>query len=509
MLKNDTHVFRATTPGKVGLMIKRPAFVDGLLDRYRALFGLGAQLQLRVGVLVVGFALAFVLAAVHLDDRRQAESRRGAARSLATTAGVWLDGDAHAGLGEDPEKRLGEVGDALGRVLETAGFEGVVRTLRPLPEAKTALMAAPDAARPNALEVVVSRGGEKTDGTLAYRPEMAPVFVDGQPVSIVENGRVLAWAPVQDSWGATVAAVAVECSAHATLWRRIAFLAAALVVAGLLATGGLWLARRFGRRVSSSLELLTACVHDLAQGRTGAPIGVESSPREIEALAEALEGLRQTLDQRAPHRPQAATAAPAAWNSAPAPAPAHGARPAVASTEAHAEFDLALLVHQLVEPIKQRVKMRGVETQVVCPDGVPTRLVGPAQTLHRTLAALLGHAARVVESGRITVRVTRAGIEAGQVRLRFEVADTGPGIAFDRQQELKARLDEAPDVDPAATEDLLVRAGALAARLGGELGFETQPGQGSRFGFAASFPVVGPIPATGFQPRAAVLNGAL
>lgn len=495
-------------------MIKRPAFVDGLLERYRALFGLGPQLQLRVGVLVVGFALAFVLAAVHLDDRRQAESRRGSAMSLATAAGVWLDGDAHAGLGEDPAKRLDEVGAALGQVLETSGFEGVVRTLRPLPESKTALMAAPGTARPNALETVLCRGGEKDTTTFPYRPEMAPVFVDGQPVSVVENGRVLAWAPVQDSWGATVAAVSVECSARASLWRRIAFLAAALVVAGLFATGGLWLARRFGQRVSSSLELLTACVEDLAQGRTGAPIGVESSPREIEALAEALEGLRQSLDQGARTAPPAGRASSAPQPQAPrpapppAPSPAPAPRPVQASDEADSEFDLALLVHQLMEPVKQRVRVRGVETQVVCPDGVPTRLIGPAQTLHRTLAALLGHAARVVEDGRITLRVTRAGVEDDRVRLRFEVADTGPGIGFKEQQELKARLDEAPGTDPAATEELIVRAGALAARLGGELGFETQPGQGSRFGFTASFPVLGPLPATGFQPRAAVLTGA-
>jgi signal transduction histidine kinase len=486
--------------------VKRPAIVHDLQDRFGTFFGLRAQLQLRLGVVVAGFALAFVVLSVHIDERRQAEQRRAAAQTLAVTAAAWLDGDAHAGLGTDPTARIAALGQTLGRLLEASEFEGTVRTLRPVPESRTALMASPEAAHAEALETVLCRGAEPNDRLQSYRPEMAPVFVEGKTVSLVENGRVLAWAPVLDSWGATVATVSVETSAQAAPLRRLAFAAAAFAVAGLMAAAGMTLTGRFARRVSSSLELLIASAEDLGRGRTDSPIDidVDAAPSEIEQLAEALEVLRVSIAKTGAgvdSEPGPPAPAPPMATAAPAPPPA------ATIGEVASEFDLALLAHQLMEPIRQRVRPRGVETQLICPDGVPTRLIGPVTTLHRTLDALLSSAARSVEAGRITLRMTGAGAEGDRVRLRFEVADTGPGIPFAAQEVLRVRLVEAATLDPGATEDLLQRAGALAARLGGELRFETQPGQGSRFGFAVTFQVVGPLPSTAFQPRPAMLAG--
>ena len=92
------------------------------------------------------------------------------------------------------------------------------------------------------------------------------------------------------------------------------------------------------------------------------------------------------------------------------------------------------------------------------------------------------------------------------MRLRFEVSDTGPGIAFNDQQELTETLATAAERPAGELSDPLQQAACLARALGGELSFESQPGQGSRFGFTCAFSVPGLRPATAFQPRRAALR---
>jgi K+-sensing histidine kinase KdpD len=123
--------------------------------------------------------------------------------------------------------------------------------------------------------------------------------------------------------------------------------------------------------------------------------------------------------------------------------------------------------------------------------------------LFRALDALLRNALRTTRQGSITLRVSRVSEGPEGDQLRFELADTSPGIAFKEQQELAAALAAAAQADMGSLKDPLQLASALASALGGELSFQSQPGQGSRFGFTACFQRTGPAPATGFHSQAA------
>jgi K+-sensing histidine kinase KdpD len=123
--------------------------------------------------------------------------------------------------------------------------------------------------------------------------------------------------------------------------------------------------------------------------------------------------------------------------------------------------------------------------------------------LFRALDSLLRNALRTTRQGSITLRVSRVSEGPEGDQLRFELADTSPGIAFKEQQELNASLAAAAQADPSTIKDPLQLASSLASALGGELSFQSQPGQGSRFGFTACFQRSSATPATGFHSKTA------
>lgn len=471
-------------------MVSRPAFLDRFLARIPDVSSLRFRVLAGAGGMAGLFGLLLALATVQLDTRRCAEVARTRAETLALTAGRWLDGDAHAGLGAEPEKRLEDLAATLTKLLAVDGYPGEVRTLRPKPEATTALAAHPSSPRPDALEVVLQTGASAVREDVDYVAAMEAALFEGEVTSVVADGFVSAYAPVPDAWGATPALVWVHAPAAAPLWRRVLFGLGALLFASLLVAFAVWLAQRAAERLALQIATLESGVRLLAGGHPSSPFALAGASSELAQLADSLESLRQRLEAQAGGQPLPVSASPAE----------------AARTEAlgeASEFDLALLLQQVVEPARKLAQNRGVDLQLFVPDGVPSQLVGHPVTLFRALDALVRRALRETSQGSVTLRVTRAGSGARGEKLRFEVADTSPGIPFKDQQELALRLASAAQADPGQLKDPLEAASALAAQLGGELGFETQPGQGSRFGFTLEVQLNGPAPVTGFHARAA------
>src|SRR5262245_12852024 len=204
-------------------MLKRPAFLDRFLGLFPDPLSLLNHAVGWTGLVAVAFGLLLVCATVQLDARRSAEVARERAETLAVTAGQWLDGDAHSGLGADPEKRLGDLTASLKHLLDVSGFDGSVRTLRPKAETTAALTRRPTAPRAEALETVLQTGGGKARANVDYRPEMGSALFEGKPASVLLDDSVQAYAPVPDSWGATPAIVCVTGPSDAPLWRQIVF----------------------------------------------------------------------------------------------------------------------------------------------------------------------------------------------------------------------------------------------------------------------------------------------
>ena len=145
-------------------------------------------------------------------------------------------------------------------------------------------------------------------------------------------------------------------------------------------------------------------------------------------------------------------------------------------------FDVADLVNQALMPFRVRATRKRLELHVLLGERVPSHLTGDRQSLLTALNNLVDNAVRFTRRGSITVRVARV---LDTTSFRFEVADTGIGLPWQNQPRIDQEITRAREGDPHELVGGLPQASALLSRLGGQMGFESQPNAGSRFWFRA------------------------
>ena len=133
---------------------------------------------------------------------------------------------------------------------------------------------------------------------------------------------------------------------------------------------------------------------------------------------------------------------------------------------------------------------KGLELLFHVPGNIPQRLVGDPLRLGQILINLLNNAIKFTEHGQIGVTVRLLEQAGNQVRLRFEVRDTGIGM----NPEQSTRLFQAfTQVDGSITRKYggtglgLTICKRLVELMGGAIGVESVPGAGSIFTFTARF----------------------
>lgn len=149
--------------------------------------------------------------------------------------------------------------------------------------------------------------------------------------------------------------------------------------------------------------------------------------------------------------------------------------------------DIASLVATVVASVAHRAENKHLrlDSQV---EAVPGTLLGDAEELRRALTCYVENAIKFTEAGSIHIGVYPVGAGEGDVLLRFEVVDTGIGIAPDVLARLFSRFEQA---DGSATRKYgglglgLVIVRRLAGMMGGEAGAESEVGCGSTFWFTA------------------------
>ena len=145
----------------------------------------------------------------------------------------------------------------------------------------------------------------------------------------------------------------------------------------------------------------------------------------------------------------------------------------------------------------------------------PPHLVGDPTRLRQALLNFVSNAIKFTDSGSVTLRLGIAADSAEDVLLRFEVEDTGPGIAPTVLASLFNTFEQGDNTTTrkhGGTGLGLVIARRLAQLMGGDAGATSTPGVGSVFWFTARLKkVVGP--AAQPEPEAdnfeALLVGAL
>ena len=155
------------------------------------------------------------------------------------------------------------------------------------------------------------------------------------------------------------------------------------------------------------------------------------------------------------------------------------------------EFDLHRIVGSMVALMSPRAQEKGIKLiSDIAPD-VVRYLTGDAARLRQVLLNLVGNGIKFTEHGEVRLQVSADGVEAdGRRRLRFSVTDTGIGIAREAQAGLFQAFHQADSTVSrrfGGTGLGLAICKSIVEMQGGEIGFDSESGQGAHFWFTQSF----------------------
>ena len=159
------------------------------------------------------------------------------------------------------------------------------------------------------------------------------------------------------------------------------------------------------------------------------------------------------------------------------------------------EFSPAGLAGDVVKLLKPQVMEKHLESRLMVGPDLPQSVLGDPLRLKQVLLNLYGNAVKFTGKGSVELSVAVVERSGAQVRLRFSVRDTGPGIAADvlpRLFEKFSQGDSSTTRRHGGTGLGLVISQNLVRRMGGEICIHSTPGKGSEFVFELLMPV-GPV----------------
>lgn len=149
-------------------------------------------------------------------------------------------------------------------------------------------------------------------------------------------------------------------------------------------------------------------------------------------------------------------------------------------------FDLHALVNGTVRLLEVQGQRKGLHVASHIDPQVPFMLEGDELHLKQVLVNLAGNAIKFTEHGSVTLRVLPAGGTSFRPLIRFEVEDTGIGIAEDKLNQIFENFSQA---DHSVTRQYggsglgTTIAKQLVELMGGSIGVESKTGEGSTFWF--------------------------
>ena len=145
------------------------------------------------------------------------------------------------------------------------------------------------------------------------------------------------------------------------------------------------------------------------------------------------------------------------------------------------------LLTNVLSILADRAREKGLRLESMS-ETLPEGLVGDATRLQQALLNYATNAIKFTEHGSVTLRVLREEEADDSILVRIEVEDTGMGIPAEAQPRLFTAFEQA---DNSTTRKYggtglgLAITRRLAKLMGGDTGFTSQPGAGSRFWFTA------------------------
>ena len=166
------------------------------------------------------------------------------------------------------------------------------------------------------------------------------------------------------------------------------------------------------------------------------------------------------------------------------------------------DFSLKDLVSGICKLMAQVAEKKGIYLRLECEPDQPEFVTGDPTRLRQILLNLISNAVKFTATGGITVRTrVQERDDAGSVLLHFGVTDTGIGLSSEAREKLFQRFQQA---DVSTTRKYggtglgLAICKLLTELMGGGIGVESQPGEGSTFWFTTRLAL-----ASGAEPETA------
>lgn len=154
------------------------------------------------------------------------------------------------------------------------------------------------------------------------------------------------------------------------------------------------------------------------------------------------------------------------------------------------DFDLRNTMEDIADVLAMTAFRKDLELSCLVNHNVPALVCGDPGRLRQILINLANNAIKFTESGEVVLCAEVKTEDSDRVVVQFSVKDTGIGIPADR---ISCLFHSFSQVDASTTRKFggtglgLAISKQLAELMGGTIGVESQPGEGSVFWFTANF----------------------
>jgi nitrogen-specific signal transduction histidine kinase len=160
--------------------------------------------------------------------------------------------------------------------------------------------------------------------------------------------------------------------------------------------------------------------------------------------------------------------------------------------------EIGYLVHAVAQTLAPAASKQGVGIDVFIDPALPDQVLTDPVRLRQVLFNLAGNAVKFTPSGRIVISAERATHRDGLVTVRLSVADSGIGLDTALQPNLFRPFTQAESSTTrrfGGTGLGLSITRRLVELMGGQIGVESRPGEGSTFWAVVPFEVAAATPA--------------